>query len=198
MEPIVNKVAESDIVVYNLEALWDELPVAELDLAPFLYKGLVLREKEFREQVKVHDWQQYAQQHVAVFCSTDAIIPTWASMLIASKLAGVAYSVAFGKREDLLRDYFVRALEQEDWSVYRDRIVVIKGCASKLVPLDAYLIATQKLQAVVSKLMYGEPCSSVPLWRRPAEKPERSTGPAVAARPAGIGKPDFSRTGSSL
>lgn len=185
MEPIVNRVAESDVVVYNLEALWDEKPVVELDMAPFLYKGLVVREKEFRAAVKEHDWQQYRDAHVAIFCSTDAIVPTWAPMLIASKLEGVARSVAYGRREDLVRNYFARALEREDWSRYSDQIVVVKGCASKIVPTDAYLLATQKLQGVARKLMYGEPCSSVPLWRKPVAKKEDGAAP----RPAGTVKP---------
>ncbi len=177
---IVNRVAESDIVVYNLEDLWDGKPVVEFDLAPFLVEGLVLREKPFRESVKAHDWDQYAGQHVAVFCSTDAIIPTWAAMLVASKLEGQAASVASGRAADLIRDYFTRALDAEDWTQYEDKPVVIKGCGSKVVPANAYLIATQKLQGVARKLMYGEPCSSVPLWR----KPKAASAPAGAVKPA--------------
>ena len=179
---IVNRVAESDIAVYNLEVLWDGRAVVEFDLAPFLLEGLVLREKPFREALKVHDWTAYAEQHVAVFCSTDAIVPTWASMLIATKLDGVAASVAFGRKADLVRDYFVRALEAEDWSAYAGKPVVVKGCASAVVPTNAYLLATRKLQAVASKLMYGEPCSSVPLWRKKADAPAAT----AAAKPTGI------------
>jgi hypothetical protein len=185
---IVNRVAESDIVVFNLEALWDGKPVVEFDLAPFLYEGIMLREKDFREQVKTHDWEKYADSHVAVSCSADAIVPTWAYMLIAAKLEGIARSVAFGSDRDLVRDYFVRALEREDWSQYEGRPVVVKGCGSKVVPATAYLIATHKLQAVASKLMYGEPCSSVPLWRKPAaEQSARASGVAKPALPRGRG-----------
>ncbi len=181
---IVNRVAESDLAVYNLEALWDGRRVAELDIEPFLVEGLVLRERAFREAVKAHDWSAYENAHVAVFCSTDAIVPTWAWMLVAAKLDGIAASVAFGREADLLRDYFVRALEAEDWSAYEGKPVVVKGCGSKLVPTDAYLIATRKLQGVASKLMYGEPCSSVPLWRRRAEAAPPPPGAAV--KPAGV------------
>ncbi len=182
---ITNRVAESDIALYNLDDLWDGRPVAEFDLAPHLVEGLVLREVPFREAMKAHDWAQYDGQHVAVFCSTDAIIPTWAAMLVASKLAGHAASVAHGRAADLVRDHFVRALDAEDWSIYEDKPVVIKGCGSAVVPEVAYLVATQKLQAVAKKLMYGEPCSSVPLWRRPTAKP---TGAASKgrAKPAGV------------
>ncbi|WP_456429941.1 DUF2480 family protein [Rhodocaloribacter sp.] len=180
MEPIINRVAESDIEVYNLEALWDGAPVVELDLEPFLVQGLVLREREFRAHVKAHDWSQYADAHVAVFCSADAIVPVWAYMLVAAKLDGIARSVAYGRAEDLIRDHFTRALEAEDWSRYADRIVVVKGCGNRVVPANAFMVVTQKLQAVARKLMYGEPCSSVPLWRRPkAEAP----GARPAARP---------------
>lgn len=183
---LTNRVAESDIVIYNLEALWDGRPVAELDLEPFLYEGMILREKDFREKVRAYDWAQYDGQHVAVFCSADAIVPTWAYMLVASKLADVAHSVAYGRGPDLVRDYFVRALEAEDWSPYADRPVVVKGCGSKIVPANAYLVATQKLQQVAARLMYGEPCSSVPLWRRPkadAGRPARAAGVAKPALP---------------
>ncbi len=168
MEPIVNRVAESEIEVFNLEALWDGRPVLAFDIAPFLEGGFLLREKEFREAVRSHDWSTYAGAHVAVFCSTDALIPTWAFMLVGTRLEGIAHSIAVGTPDELRRDFFVRALEAFDWSVYTDRIVVVKGCASRLVPANAYALATHKLQHVARKLMYGEPCSSVPLWRRPA------------------------------
>ncbi|MFQ5572368.1 MAG: DUF2480 family protein, partial [Rhodothermales bacterium] len=169
--------AESDIEVYDLGALWDGKPVVEFDIEPFLVEGLILREKEFRAHVKQHDWGQYADQHVAVYCSTDAIVPTWAYMLMASKLEGIARSVTYGRKDDVLRDYFARVLEAEDWAKYRDRIVVVKGCGSHIVPTSAYVGALQKLQRVARKLMYGEPCSSVPLWRRP--KAQAGKDPSV-------------------
>jgi ribosomal silencing factor RsfS len=191
MEPIVNRVAESDIEVYNLEALWDGAPVVELDLEPFLVQGLVLREREFRAHVKAHDWSQYAGAHVAVFCSADAIVPVWAYMLVAAKLDGIARSVAYGRAEDLIRDHFTRALEAEDWSRYADRIVVVKGCGNRVVPANAFMVVTQKLQAVARKLMYGEPCSSVPLWRRPkAEAPGARPAAARPVAPPVVGRED--------
>ncbi|MEM1095235.1 MAG: DUF2480 family protein [Bacteroidota bacterium] len=187
--PIVNRVAESDIETYNLEALWDDKPVVEFDLEPYLFRGLMLREKDFRQSMKAYDWTQHAGEHVAVFCSTPAIIPTWAYMLVGVKLNGIAASVAFGSPDALIRDHFIRALEAEDWSRYTNRIVVVKGCNSPHVPTVAYMIATQKLQGVARKLMYGEPCSSVPLWRKP--KPKRAAAsakrPAVGAKPAALG-----------
>lgn len=185
MEPIVNRVAESDVEVYNLEALWDGKDVVEFDLEPFLYQGLVLREVDFRDKVKAHDWEQYRDVHVAIGCSADAIVPTWAYMLVASKLDGIAASSAFGSKDDLVRDHFVRALDQEDWERYRDRIVVVKGCGGRIVPVNAYVIATTRLQQVSRKMMFGEPCSSVPLWRKPAAPAASATTAArKAVRPA--------------
>lgn len=184
MEPIVNRVAESDIDVFDLSLLWDGAPVDELDLAPFLEEGLILREIPFRQAVKAHDWSAYAGRHVAVYCATDAIVPTWAFMLVAAHLEATARSVAFGRAADLVRDHFTRALAAFDWEAYRDRIVVVKGCGTKVVPVSAYVQAMKALQAVARKVMYGEPCSSVPLWRRPAEAAPPSTAARPAAKPA--------------
>ena len=188
MEPLINRVEESDITVFNLEDLWDERPVVELDIEPFLFEGLVVREKDFREKVKAHDWAQYADQHVAVYCSADAIVPTWAYMLIGSKLEAIARSTALGRQADLIRDHFVRALEHVDWSEYEGIPVVIKGCGSRLVPPSAYMLVTQKMQSVAAKIMYGEPCSSVPLWRRtrPATSRPATAATAKPAVPASL------------
>lgn len=184
---ITNRVAQSDIEVYNLENLWDGREVAEFDLAPFLHRGLVLRERSFREQVKQSDWTAYAGRHVAVYCSAEAIVPTWAFMVVATKLDGIAASVTLGEQADLLREYFVRALEAEDWSRFEGKPVVIKGCGGRLVPESAYLTAVRKLQGVASKLMYGEPCSAVPLWRkRVSSKKERGEAAAVSVKAASL------------
>lgn len=186
MEPIVNRVAQSDIRVFNLEELWDESAVREIDLAPFLLEGLVLREKDFRAALREVDWEEYRDTHVGIYCSTDAIIPTWAYMLIASYLKDIAASTTVGRASDVMRDHFTRALERVDWEKYRERNVVVKGCGGKTVPISAYAIATQRLQDVAAKLMFGEACSSVPLWRNPAQQaPARR---AVAAKPVAVGK----------
>ncbi len=162
---VVNRVQKSGIVVYNLETLWDQAPVAELDLSPFLTHGMVLRETEFRRCIAQHNWASYAGKHVAVYCATDAIVPTWAYLLVASRL-DTARSVIQGRKLDAVRAHFAAALESEDWTRYEDRIVVIKGCGSGIVPPGAYVTAMRKLMPVARKVMYGEPCSSVPLWRR--------------------------------
>lgn len=163
---LINRVAQSEIEVYDLATLWDGAPIVELDIKPFLTGGLVVREKEFRARVREHAWDAYTDKHVAVFCSTQAIVPTWAYLLVASQLADRVRSATYGRAEDLMREYYSRALAAEDWSRYQDRMVVIKGCGALEVPVSAYVTAMARLQSVARKLMFGEPCSSVPLWRR--------------------------------
>lgn len=186
MEPIENRVAQGEIEVYNLADLWDDRPVTELDISTFLVEGLMLKEKEFRADVEAHDWSQYRDEHVALYCSTDAIVPTWGYMLIASELYDTARSTTLGREDDLLHEYYTAALANEDWSKYEDKPVVIKGCGDDVVPEMAYVRATQKLQDVARKLMYGEPCSSVPLWRRPRKETSKPDAEAV-----GVKNPDL-------
>ena len=157
---IVNRVAESDIEVFNLEALWDGREVVVFDLAPFLVEGLVLRERPFREAMKTHDWAQYEGRHVAVHCSTDAIVPTWAYMLAASRLDGRAASVAFGTEADLRRDYYVRALDGVDWSRYAGKPVVIHGGRPRL---------SEWRPALGELVDTARPESPAPLGRSPLE-----------------------------
>ncbi len=163
---IVNRVARSGIEVYDLELLWEGHEIRELDVAPFLENGILLREKPFRLQVADHDWQGFSDVHVALFCSTDALVPMWAYMLITSHL-DMARSITMGRRGDVIREQFVMAMEQEDWERFSDRTVVVKGCGSGIVPESAYAKAMRELQKVARKVMFGEPCSSVPVWRCP-------------------------------
>ena len=186
MDSLENRVADSEIQVFNLADLWDDRSVVEFDISTFLVEGLMLKEKEFRQDVKAHDWSQYDDEHVTLYCSTDAIVPTWGYMLIATKLKGTVRSTTLGRADDLRREYYVQALDDVDWSAYADKPVVVKGCGSDVVPEMAYVRATQKLQEVARKLMYGEPCSSVPLWRRPKEEKDKPDAKAV-----GVKKPDL-------
>jgi hypothetical protein len=186
MEPLENRVAQGEIEVYNLADLWDGAPLTELDISTFLVEGLMLKEKEFRDAIEEHDWSQYENEHVALYCSTDAIVPTWGHMLIASELKDTARSTTIGRADDLRREYYTAALADEDWSAYEEKPVVIKGCGDEVVPEMAYVHATQQLQEVARKLMYGEPCSSVPLWRRPEKDTEKPDAEAV-----GVKKPDL-------
>lgn len=187
-EAITNTVARNeDLVVFNLQDLWDEREVVELDIKEFLFKGLIVKEEPYREAIKEHDWAQYEDQHVAIYCSEDTILPQWATMLVTSKLRDHAASAALGRRDDLLREYYAAALETHDWSAYENRIVLIKGCGSDYVPASAYVQAVWHLQSTAKKLMYGEACSNVPIWR---ESKTSKSSPADR-KSAGVTKPDL-------
>jgi len=162
---IVNRVVQSGIIVYDLESLWDGHEIRELDIAPFLDHGVLLREKPFREQVTAYDWEAFSSVHIALFCSTDALVPMWAYMLVASCL-DTARSITMGRKADVFREQFSLALDAEDWTKFSDRTVVVKGCGSGIVPESAYIRAMSELQKIARKVMFGEPCSSVPVWRR--------------------------------
>lgn len=166
MEPLVNKVANSPIVTLDLAALWDSRSVFEVDIAEFLDGGFVLREKSFREKVKAHDWSHCKDTHVGLICSSDAIIPTWAYMFLSSQLRAFAHSVVVGGADKVREQRYIAILEAHDWEEYRDKPVVVKGCSNDVVPATAYAVAEAKLEKVAKKVMYGEPCSTVPIWRR--------------------------------
>jgi hypothetical protein len=166
---IVNKVAESGLLTLDLEKFLPSGPVIGFDIAPFLFMGQILREKEFREAMQQHPWTEYADRDVAVFCSADAILPAWAFMLIASNLADHARSIHAGTMEEvnqvLLLENIRNGLRGEE---YADKRVVIKGCGDHSIGPDAYLEATAILKPFVKTLMYGEPCSTVPVYKKKA------------------------------
>jgi hypothetical protein len=167
-------------MVLDLEQLWADRDVVPFDIAPFLDRGLVLREKAFRQALESHEWAQYKEKNVAVRVTTRAIVPKWAFMLVASKLHGHAAAVHFGSPDELVRDLFAKLLDSHDWSQYQDRNVVVKGCPSDVVPTSAYVHAMSALQDIANKVMYGEACSAVPVWRRPSAV--RGSTKAVAAK----------------
>ena len=183
-EPIVNKVAQSDLITFDLEKFWDGNEVVSLDLAPFLFKGLILKEHDFRKSVKDLDTGLYSGKHVAVHCSSKAVIPTWAFMLVAAKLGPTVASVAYGTAEDLVRDHLASRLAGHDWSVYEGRNVIVKGCPSPVIPVSAYLDVVSRLQPVAAKIMYGEACSSVPIWRKQTSDSGRAPARAGTAMKA--------------
>lgn len=166
-EEIINRVANSSLVTFNLEDYYPKGDRRSLDLSEWLHEGFVLREKEFREQVSQHDWEQYQNSFVALNCSTDAIIPAWAYMLVSTQLQPFARKVIIGTPEDLESHIFQEEIEKIDVSGLKDKPVIIKGCSNKPVPKNAYLFIINKLQPVVKSLMYGEACSSVPLFKKP-------------------------------
>jgi len=166
METIVNKVAESGIITLDPAEFLPKQEVVSFDLKPFLFREMILREKDYRAALPQHDWQQYAGKHVAVYCSADAIIPAWAWMLAAVNLKPFAASVFFGTEEEMTRHLMLASIAAIPTDEYTDKRVVIKGCGDVPVPDAAYLALTSHLQPVVKSLMYGEPCSTVPVYKK--------------------------------
>ena len=167
---IVNRVANSSLITLDLEALYPEGERLGFDLEPFLFQGLVLREKDFREAIAAFDWEQYRNANVFVYCSADAIVPTWAYMLVALKLSAVAKFVVNGNAEELEIALFRKVLESIDLEQYTGKKIVVKGCSKLPVPTDTYMEITRLLAPIVQSLMFGEPCSNVPLYKKPLQR----------------------------
>ncbi len=168
MEPLFpNRVAASGLVTLNLEDFIHPGERVTYDIKDNLFHGLMLREKDFREFVKTHDWTQYDGKNVAVVCSADAIVPTWAYMLLAAKLQNHAHRYVFGNAEALEQSLFQEAIDRLNPADYYEAKLVIKGCGDRPVPTFAYVAIMQKLLPVAASIMYGEPCSTVPLYKRP-------------------------------
>lgn len=166
MEEIVNKVAKSGLITIDLSTWLADESFIEIDLAPLLWQGLVLRENEFRDWIKNHDWASYQNKHVAVFCSRDAIIPLWAYMLVSSALVGIAKTCINTSSEELRNMVFAEKISAFDLESIRDCRIVIKGCNDGNVPDFAYGLLVSKIQAVVKSIMFGEPCSTVPVYKK--------------------------------
>jgi len=165
-EEIINRVANSKLVTFDLEDYYPEGKRILLDIKDWLFEGLVLREKDFRSYVKEHDWSQYQDNYVALICSTDAIIPAWAYMLITTSIESFAKKTIVGTLENLETTIYQDIINDLDISNLKDKPVIIKGCSNKPVPLNAYIHLTTRLKTVAKSVMYGEACSSVPLYKR--------------------------------
>lgn len=163
---IVNRVALSKLMVVDLEDYYPEGSRIEFDIKDWLYEGFVLREQEFRAKVKAYDWQQHRGQFMALTCSSDAIIPAWAYILIAIELESHARQVVVGDLEMLESAIYQNVISLLDLEPYRDKPVILKGCSNKPVPENAYVMLAQKLKPIAKSIMYGEACSSVPLHKR--------------------------------
>lgn len=173
MDTIINKVAESGIITLDLSHyLPAETQISAFDLKPFLFREMILKEKDYRAALQTHDWEQYRNKHIAVHCSIDAIIPVWAYMLAASYLQPVAASVLFGTMEELKKNLLLAQIANLPIEEYTDKRVVIKGCGDTPIPDAAYVAITEHLRPVVKSIMYGEPCSTVPIYKKPAIRPQ--------------------------
>ena len=166
-ETIINKVALAGLLTLDLEEHYPQGERMVFDIAPLLWEGIALKEKDFRAFMRAHDWSAYAGRFVTVHCSADAIIPTWAYMLVATHLQPHAAFVTQGDAEQLERAIFTRFVQQLDVEPFRGGRVVVKGCSKLPVPLNAYVELSAKLLPVVKSLMFGEPCSTVPLYKAP-------------------------------
>lgn len=165
-EEIINRVANSGLITFDLEVYYPKGERASIDLKDLLYKGLILREKDIREFAETEDWSKYLNKLVTVFCSTDAVIPTWAFMLIGTKLQPFAARIFYGNPEALELQLYMEALSNINPEDFKDARVVVKGCGDLPVPVGAYLEITRLLTPVVKSLMFGEPCSTVPIYKR--------------------------------
>jgi hypothetical protein len=163
---IINKVSQSGIVTIDLESFYPEGERFLFDIKNLLFQGLILREKDFREYIKNEDWLKYKDKYVALICSADAIVPTWAYMLLATHLEPVAKKVVFGNLETLETVLYNEILNKLDISDYKDARIVVKGCGNLPVPKSAYVQITSMLRPVAKSIMYGEPCSTVPLYKK--------------------------------
>ena len=166
-EAIVNRVANSGLVSLDLEDFYHAGERVVYDLKDNLFMGLILKEKDFREFLKTHDWSQYAGKNVAITCTEDAIVPTWAYMLVALHLEPHANMFVFGNLKDLERKIYEEALSKINYAEYEGKRVVVKGCSKVAVPIAAYVEISRRLKPYVQSLMFGEPCSTVPLYKKP-------------------------------
>ena len=163
---IVNRVAQSNLILFDLEDFYPEGTRILLDIKDWLIDNLILKEQTFRQTVKNHDWAQYKNTYVAIYCSSDAIIPAWAYMLITTSLTPFAKKTIVGNLEQLETSIFQDILSDLTFNNYKNKPVIIKGCSSKPIPNNAYIMLVEKLLPIVKSIMYGEACSSVPLYKK--------------------------------
>jgi len=168
-QEITNRVASSTLVTIDLEELAPRDERVQYDMARNLYQETILKEKEFRSFIGSYDWSQFRGKNVAINCSVEAIIPTWAYMLLASKISPYANLVVFGTLDHLESLLYDQAIDQINFDEFRDKKIVIKGCSNKIIPSSAYVTLINKLMPVASSIMYGEPCSTVPIFKKSRE-----------------------------
>lgn len=166
MSEIVNKVKLSKLVTVDLEKLIVGEEIRELDLKDFLFHGMILKENEFREKMETHNWMLYNNVYLTVYCSTEAIIPKWAYMLVVLHADPYVSGLFFGTKKEAMTQLFKKKVDELDWEIYKDKFVLLKGCSKVDIPADIYMYTTQKLLPHVKKLMYGEACSNVPVYRK--------------------------------
>lgn len=163
---ITNRVANSGLIQLDMGDFFPNEEIIEYDLAQNLWQGIALREKDFRTFLKENDWSTYHKKHVALFCSVDAIIPSWAYMLLATQLSEIASTINYGSLQEVEQTLLLQNIQNIDEQQYQDTRIVIKGCADKPISEQAWTLMTMKLKPVAKSLMYGEPCSTVPIYKK--------------------------------
>ncbi len=169
-EDIINRVAKSPLVTIDLEEYYPEGKRLVFDIKDWLHEGLVLREKDFRNRIKLHDWAQYKDTYIALTCSTGAIIPDWAFMLLTIHLEPYAKKIITGDLIALETSLFQEIINTLDISQFSNKPIIIKGCSKKPVPTSAYVLITKRLKPIAKSIMFGEACSSVPLYKSISSK----------------------------
>lgn len=166
LDPIINKVAESGLISIDLAQFFPPTDIVVFDIKPYLFMELILKEKDFRTSLNSIDWSIYQDKIVGIFCSADAIIPMWANMLIVANLTPFARAIYFGDENKTRELVLLQAINNIDNSIYEDQRIVVKGCGDTPIGESAYIAITQKLRPVVKSIMYGEPCSTVPVYKK--------------------------------
>ena len=165
-ETIVNKIAESGLITLDLEEYYPKEEIVVFDLKAHLFMGLILKEKDFRAALQNIDWSQYQSKNVALTCSADAIIPMWAYMLVASYLRPFANEIIFGNKETVISALILKNLSKINGEEFTDKRIVVKGCGDVQIPESAYIEITKRLRPYAKSIMYGEPCSTVPIYKK--------------------------------
>ena len=165
-KPLVNRIAASGLITLKPEDFWPKEDIICFDIKDYLFKGLILREKEYRTALEHFNWKDIQDKVLCVFCSSDAIIPVWAYMLVARYASGKAKDIFQGSPEEYIKSHYSRIIRDLDLGEYQDKRIVIKGCGDKNVPESAYLDLTARLLTVAKSIMYGEPCSTVPVYKK--------------------------------
>jgi len=163
---IINRVQKSGLITIDLNELKVSGNIYEIDIKKWLFEELFLKEKEYRKEIQNHNWSEYKNSYVYVHCTSDAIIPTWAFMLISAQLENHTEKIVLGNREKVYEKIYEDSINSIDFSIYNDKSVIIKGCSDKNIPLSAYHLVTIKLKPFAKSIMYGEACSSVPVFKK--------------------------------
>jgi hypothetical protein len=164
---IVNRIALSPLVTFDLADHYDTAERVSIDIAAQLFMGMILREKDFRTYIKETDWAEYSGKHVRIECTADAVIPGWAWMLVAIALEPYAATLVQGSEEDLEKEIWRTVMDGIDFTKFQGKKLVVKGCGDVEIPTATYVELIRRLRPIADKLMYGEPCSTVPLYRKP-------------------------------